>query len=288
MANQRQPVPGGDSAGIGAFGLWVLVLFTLLGVSIAPVLLFHVDLRHFSTSRTPAIALVGLLLSAYTPTIAAAVVALAVPSTGGLRALLRPLLRWRVSMLWYLMALVAPVGIGVAADLLHEATGGSAPKQWLILPSGFAVALFIGSVIAGAVGEEFGWRGFAQRILQGKWGGLAAALAVALVWSAWHLWPAVVPGTQMTYQGAVGTIVLLGSLSVIYAWIWNGAASLLLVMLAHAGYNIAGAVVGSPADGADLGPLQTGFYLAWAAILVAMTSPQTLRFRHGARKSSTP
>lgn len=288
MRSQGQHVRAGDSAGVSAFGLWVLVLFTLLGVSIAPVLLLHVDLRHFSTSRTPPIALIGLLLSAYTPTTAAAIVAFALPSTGGLVALLRPLLRWRVSPLWYGVALVAPVGIGVAADLLHEATGGSAPKQWLTLPSGFAVALFIGTVTAGAVGEEIGWRGFGQRILQPQWGGLVAALAIAGVWSAWHLWPAVVPGTHMTYQGAIGTIVLLGSLSVIYGWIWNGAASLFLVLLAHAGYNIAGAIIGSPADGADLGPLQTGLYLAWALILVAMTSPRTLKFRKGTRKGLIP
>ncbi len=47
----------------------------------------------------------------------------------------------------------------------------------------FFVILFIG----GAIGEEFGWRGFALLKLKNKFGYLYTTLILGVIWSLWHL-----------------------------------------------------------------------------------------------------
>ena len=108
--------------------------------------------------------------------------------------------RWRIHLGWYLVALLGPIPLLLLADAIYVMLGGAAPRQWLALPSGTAeggmsaVLFTIGAIIAGAFGEELGWRGFGQARLQRGIGAIWAAIVIGLLWSTWHLWPVAVPG----------------------------------------------------------------------------------------------
>ena len=137
-------------------------------------------------------------------------------------------------------------------DALHIVKGGAAPHHWVLLPDPGSLSFVIGSLIAGAIGEEFGWRGFGQRRLQVRYGALVASVATGIIWSTWHLWPAIVPGGHMAWSDVIATYVRLIATSVIYAWIYNSTnGALLLVMVAHIGHNIASALVQIPSDGSQ-------------------------------------
>jgi membrane protease YdiL (CAAX protease family) len=198
----------------------------------------------------------AVILIAYSPLLAALI---AVVVTGGFRSFLRQFTRWRVHPGWYLLVLVGPlVLVGVAALV-----GGTLAP--LALPS----AAFLGPLIAGSLGEEPGWRGLAQPSLQSRLGLVAAALVVGLVWATWHLWPLLTPlgRTELDGVAIAESSVRLVATSVIYAWIYVATKeSLPIVMLAHAGHNIADELLAPT----ELGALVMSTLYVVAAVVVIL------------------
>ena len=287
----------GDAAGrnsgasIVSAGAWVALIFALLALCILPLFVLHVDLNNLKTGTAPPVlVIVGVLLSAYTPSLAAIIVTAASTGRRGVRRLLAQMLYWRVHPKWYVLVMAGPIGLFLLADALHSVSGGAAPHDWLLLPGAGSVSFVVGGLIAGALGEEFGWRGFGQSRLQMRHGALVAALVIGIVWSTWHLWPAFVPGGRMTWSEVFATYVRLISTAVIYAWIYNATKSLLLVMVAHIGHNIAAALVQLPTSGSLDVPLIIAFlYFAAAVVVVLTTRPETLtRLKPEAHPSSVP
>lgn len=186
-------------------------------------------------------------VDAWTPAIAALVIAWRWPSAGGVRRLLKPLTRWRIHVGWYLVAILGPIPLLLLADLIYVALGGAAPQQWIALPSGTAegglaaIPFTIGAIVAGALGEELGWRGFGQPRLQRSVGALGAAIVIGILWSTWHLWSVAVPGglSLFSWTDFPQTYLRLTSTAILYAWLLNGSrGSLLLVLVAHGAFNL--------------------------------------------------
>jgi len=263
---------------------WVVALFAITGIGMAPLFFYQLDLSKLTfSSRIPVIVGIGIELTAYAPTLAALAVAGLMPSGGGIKRLLRPVIRWRVGVHWYAIALVGPSLLFLVGDVIRLAIGAALPGSWLAIPSAAAFAFLIGALIAGSFGEEVGWRGLGQRELQQKYGALWTAILVGVIWSLWHLWPVAAPGglSTTTWSEAGLTFVRLIATSVIYAWLFNSTrGSLLIVMLAHAGHNLAVRFV-PPADSVQHGdPVVTGLYLLAAFALVVWAGSRWLSRIH--------
>jgi len=279
---------------------WAVLVFALLFLGLMPLYVFHLNLAKLneSTRGAPAIALVGILFTAYTPTIAALLIAWLWPGGGGVRSLFRQVFRWRVHVRWYLIALLGPIPLLLLADVLYVAFGGPPPAHWLAMPSGtseggiIAIVFVIGAVVAGGIGEEFGWRGFGQARLQARTGALWAAIVIGLLWSTWHLWPVVVPGglSLFSWTDFPQTYVRLVSTAILYAWLYNNSGgSLLLVLLAHGAYNVDNSIVQTPASDVHTLPIIVAVLHAVAALaVVAATNPHTLTRIKGALTSPRP
>ena len=93
-------------------------------------------------------------------------------------------------------------------------------------------------------------------------------------------WPIVAPGglNGTTWSDVVLTFVRLIATSIVYAWIYNGTrGSLLIVMLAHAGHNLAVRFV-PVADSVQHGDSIVAMLYVLAAIVVVLaTSSHWLR-----------
>jgi uncharacterized MnhB-related membrane protein len=81
-----------------------------------------------------------------------------------LRALLRSLTQWRVSLRWYLIALVLPSALSLFAVYLNVLLGAPAPTaaqvgSWSSLLFTFSLRLV--NPFDGPVMAELGWRGYA-------------------------------------------------------------------------------------------------------------------------------
>jgi membrane protease YdiL (CAAX protease family) len=284
LKSPPDPTVGIDRAVIA----WAVLVFALLFLGLAPLYILHLDLAKLnaSTAGVAPIALIGILFTAYTPTIAALLVAWRWPRAGGVRKLLKQVTRWRVHIGWYLVALLGPIPLLLLADLIFVMFGGAAPKQWLAMPSGTAeggmsALLFtIGAVIAGAIGEELGWRGFGQSRLQVGIGALGAAVIIGLLWSTWHLWPVAVPGglSLFAWTDFPQTYLRLTSTAVLYAWLYNGTrGSLLVVLVAHGAFNFDTSIVQTPASDVHTIPIIVAVLHGIAALAVVLaTNPRTL------------
>jgi CAAX protease family protein len=262
--------------------IWVLLLFGLTILGALPLLFQGLNLNGISSStRYMPLVTTGLVVSSCSPTLAALVVTGFTRGAAGIRSVTRQVRRWRVSPLWYAIALIGPTVLLLAAEVV-SAIGRGAPLHSMVLqsfsgPGGLPFVIF-GSLLA----EEPGWRGFAQPRLQTRYDALTASILIGLLWSTWHLWYVILPGgfSNVTRTDAIATYIRLTSTAVIYAWMYNSTkGSLLIVMLAHLGHNLAVSLVPTPTDGGRQHMLNTFAYLAVGMIVILATERQTLRRR---------
>jgi membrane protease YdiL (CAAX protease family) len=99
-----------------------------------------------------------------------------VPCTGrrGDQRLLAALWRWRANIVWWVVAVFAPIAIWPAAAGL----GGTLSSDIVRLPSWLAVLPSLLCYLLQAVPEEVGWREFALPRLQARYSALTAGLIV--------------------------------------------------------------------------------------------------------------
>ena len=171
---------------------------------------------------------------AFSPLLAALVVIPITQGMSGLRQLGSRLLRWRVSWHWYALAIGVPLAVFMIAVPLTVALGAPAPSlgqlaPWYSVVMAFALRLV--NPMDGPIGEEPGFRGFAQPGLQASRSPLAATAILGVVVSLWHLPLVLMPQFDLPPLGLLTTFAI----TFWYAWLFNRTGgSVLLTVLAHA------------------------------------------------------
>ncbi|CUR56181.1 membrane hypothetical protein [metagenome] len=120
-----------------------------------------------------------------------------------LRAWARQLRTWRAPLGWYLLALLAPIGLHMLIVAANHGFGAPLPTAeqlsvWWQVPVMFLVLL----ILIG-VGEEAGWTAFAAPILLRRHGLLVAWLLASAMRILWHL-PVMLSGDLPWLLGTVG------------------------------------------------------------------------------------
>jgi membrane protease YdiL (CAAX protease family) len=180
----------------------------------------------------------------------------------GLREALSRLLRWRVGVRWYavalltvpLFAMVILVALSLVSPDFLPGVLTTDDRTGLVL-SGIAAGLVFGGLL-----EELGWTGFAVPELRLRYGVFATGLIVGILWGAWHflptLWgsgdssgaldlPRFLPALFFHYAG-------LSAFRVLMVWVYDRTESLLVAILMHANltasalFILAPSVVGVP------------------------------------------
>ncbi len=225
-------------------GGWIVLLPTVLfesGFGLVPISL-----------PAPAVMLFFIPAAMAGPTLGALVVTRIVEGKRGIRELLRRrILRWRVGVHWYLIAIFgAPVVYFVAASFVL----GTAPldaliEKWPSLFTSYLPKVLMVFLIV-SLWEEIGWMGFALPRLQDRYGPLLASAVLGALWALWHL-PAYFGSTQVVDPkvglGDLDRLLYLLPLLILLAiftrivmtWLFNVAmGSVVVVTLFHAAYNI--------------------------------------------------
>src|SRR5258708_10423698 len=174
----------------GQIVAWVVLLFFLIFLCLLPFLIGGVSLSGLGklspSSPLFALCIAGFTFVGYTPTLSALLVAGVFPGGGGVRSVLRQVRTWRIGIGWYAIAVFGPAALFLLDEAVSLVLRGSSPRHWIVLPSlsgFFPGSLFFAvmGVLAGTIGEEFGWRGFAQPRLQKRHGALKAKILLRLV-----------------------------------------------------------------------------------------------------------
>ncbi len=107
-------------------------------------------------------------------------------------------------------------------------------------PVVFLQILFIG----GALGEEFGWRGYLYPALKEKFTPFITALIIGVIWSIWHLPLFFMEGTVQSAIPMWQFMIQNTVISFYYLWIYEKTnGNLLLLIYLHAIANTAAAVL---------------------------------------------
>ena len=150
--------------------------------------------------------------------------------------------------------------------------------QVILERQGYRVVGVVATVVlVNGFGEETGWRGLAQPLLQRRHGPLVATLGVSAIWAVWHL-PMffVVEGFRsFTVAITVGWVIGLFCGAVVLTWLYNHTGSILLVALWHGTYNM---ISGTSAASGLLAAVSTTAVIVLAALLVVLEVRAT---RHG-------
>ena len=201
--------------------------------------------------------------------VAAVVVVSVTEGVAGLRSMGSRLIRWRVSWIWYVIAVAVPLSVKFAAIALNTASGAPVPdiaefSVWYSLP--MAIAMNIVSPLNAQLPEEASFRGWAQPTLQSTRTALAATVLMAIGVTIWHLPLFVMPQFGSSPIEALATIAV----TFWYAWLFNHASgSALLTLIAHA---TEGAVETSTLWQASADTTRmTWFYtLVWCSVAVGL------------------
>jgi len=175
-----------------------------------------------------------LLLASITPSLIAFVIAGIEGGPARMRQLLGQLGRWRFGIGWYAIAMLLEPLVWVVSLGLAMLFGGRGPEVRL----DFLIPI-------AAIGEEFGWRGYALPRLQSRIGALPASLLIGVVWATWHLPYFADPSMHpLPFWIDFGVFVaMLTSQSVLATWIYNSTGgSLLASVLYHHSVHMASLV----------------------------------------------
>lgn len=177
-----------------------------------------------------------ILLGAFAPALAAVAVTFRTEGRGGVIALLRRIVQWRVATKYYVFALGFMVAIKLTTALIYRASTSSWPRfdtsHWYLIPVAIAFSTPF------QAGEEIGWRGFALPRLEERFGLASASVLLGFIWGIWHL-PQFFIRDGDSYQQSFPVFVLqVTAISVVFAWLYTRTnGSLLLTMLLHASIN---------------------------------------------------
>jgi len=185
--------------------------------------------------QTPVLILAMLL----GPTIAGLSMTGLIHGRAGFGELLARLRRWRVGMVWYLVAiLTAPLLVAAASLVLLTSSPAFVPG---IVTASEKVTLIVFGLIAGTlvgIFEEIGWTGFAIPRLRQRYGILATGVILGLVWGLWHL-PLFASSARTSQRIppiltlAVMLFSFLPAFRVLMVWVYDRTQSLVVAMLMH-------------------------------------------------------
>lgn len=137
-------------------------------------------------------------------------------------------------------AALYPIALGhvMAAHLIGSAVlfaAGLYTAHHLIYPPLQAEQVAI--AIVAPLGEEYGWRGYAQPRLQAVMSPLWASLIVGVVWQLWHVPSFFMPGIPIADMLRTLPMMLAGA--VIYGWLYNASGgNMPILLLAHLGAHL--------------------------------------------------
>ncbi len=204
-------------------------------------LLWLPTVLHAIWRPMPPVLLILGLLAGFTPSVMGIIF---ITREKGIKSIkyLKNSLSIRFNYLWLLYLLLFPMQAAVSLYLVQRIEITYVVAQ--PIPSAFVILVFMQILLTGgALGEEFGWRGYALKRLTDIMGTFKATLVLGFLWSLWHLPLFFMVGTVQSNL-PLGQFVLQNTLmSFFYTYLFTKTEGKMVPMiLLHATANTAAAI----------------------------------------------
>ena len=231
------------------------------------------------------------LLGSLGPLLAAVLVTGIAGGAAGLRELGARMIKWRVGLLWWALALFGPAALyGLSAVLLRLFSGVwpdmSQFGQTDEYPQLGLMLFWIVNIAFYGFGEETGWRGFALPRLQRTHSALVASLVLSAFWALWHvpLFFALPTFMNMGIGGTIGWVMFMVTGSIVLTWLYNSTrGSILILAVFHGTLDI---VINSPAP-VTLATVSGMLFTVLGVLVLLVAGPASLS-RSGKQIIGTP
>lgn len=188
---------------------------------------------------------IGPEASPFIPSLVGLALAWLVSGRTGLIELLKACIKWRAPRTVWALALLGVPLLYSLALCIHMAVGGEAPpftafrEELTLIPLFLLVML---TPMTGQVGEELGWRGFAQPRLMRRHSPVPVSLLLGALWGVWHL------PDFFADEGVLGSLgfgffvpyvlgTVANSVFMTYLWIRSGGSVLVAGIAWHFSVN---------------------------------------------------
>jgi len=199
----------------------------------------------------------------------------------GFRELISRLLRWRVNIRWYAVALLtAPLSTIVVLLTLSLFSREFLPG---IITSDNKITLLLAGIVGGLmVGffEELGWTGFATPKMRQRYSIMLTGLIIGLLWGAWHF---LLFWENDSFSGVFPLALLIARLfiwlpayRILMVWVHDRTESLLVTMLMHVSLVATLAIFDPPLAGGGLLALILARSAVLWVIVAVITSAQAV------------
>lgn len=211
-------------------------------------------------------------LVAWGPALAAIVVTAVAYGRDGLTSLRKRVFQWRLSGTDWLLAVGTPLALLGAGVFVSWITSDTQPDLTLLGyldylgQIGIPAALLVWIMTFG-IGEEIGWRGFAQHHMEPKRGLLTVAIFIGVIWAFWHL-PHFFYKDTFIEMGLVGFpfyVVNIVPGAIVLGWLYSRTRSVLAVGLWHGLFDFATAAA---IDGGTVPIVMSACVILWAIWIV--------------------
>ena len=212
-------------------------------------------------------------LTGFGPLVAAAIVAFGEGNGAGVLAWARSLVR-PVAARWWLVAVSPLIACAIVMGML-VALGKPVPpfadfgRNDFLAPMPVLASLALWTLTSG-LGEEAGWRGILQPILQHLYGPWRGTVMVGIVWAGWHApFFFYIPGyLALSIGSLVGFALALTAGAIVLAWLRNVTGSVLPCIVWHGCFNL---VTASRAGQGTTAAVLSGLVVAAAVTLLIVT-----------------
>lgn len=232
-------------------------------------------------SYSPLLGIFGL----FGPALAAIIMAAVTDGKAGVKALLSRVVRWRVGLPWYVVALGLPTVLSLVTAGLSYLLGVSESVQVGVF-TGIELVLFVA-----VVGEELGWRGYALPLLLEKRSTLTASLILGVLWGLWHLPTFLVPGTPQYGLPLSAFVLLTIEYSILMTWVFlHTRGSVMIATLFHGAINVSQGLFLGNVEGATrywLLSVVYGVAAVVAAVVLGLKAQSVSRSQIPAKDSTT-
>ena len=212
-------------------------------------------------------------LAAFCPVVAAVILTYKASRRTGVVALLKRAYDYRRigRKVWYVPAAFLMPAVMALSFAAIRLSGVAVPVPEIdVLP---ALVLLVAFFLA-ALGEEFGWCGYAIDPMQAKWGALQAAILLGSFWVFWHYVPLFQAGRSVAWVAwwSIGSVAL----RVIIVWLYNNTGkSVFAAALFHTTINLTWQLF--PVNGSYYDPVITSLILVCVmGVVVAVWGARTL------------